>query len=96
MFRHDGVVVTRLSVRRCGQGRKRAPANQHVAAPHEGLPRERLGEDVGDVVLRADPARTDVAELDALLHPVVVSADALVARRHAQECTAWLLFYQSN
>ena len=77
MFGHKGVVVTRLSVRRRGQGRKRAPANQHVAEPHEGQPRERLGEDVGDVVLRADPPRTDVAELDVFLHPVVISADAL-------------------
>ena len=42
MFRHDCVVATRLSVRRCRQGRKRAPANQHVAEPHEGLPREQI------------------------------------------------------
>ena len=76
------VVLTRLSVRRCRQDRKRAPADQHVAEPREELPRERLREDVADIVFRADSARTDVAELNALLHPVVICANALVPCGH--------------
>ena len=76
------VVLTHLSVRRCRQRRERAPADQHIAEPREELPRERLREDVTDVVFRADSARTDVSELHALLDPVVVRANALVPCGH--------------
>ena len=54
VFERKGVVITRLAVRRCRQSRHRASANQHIAEPREELPRERLREDVGDIVLRAE------------------------------------------